>query len=67
MRATCNSLEEVSLGATIAGGWQMKADQDLFPVEQYRPQLAVGRDVVPIYAASKPLTAQDFPGLVGAW
>lgn len=42
----------------------VKTDNELFPVEDYSAQLAAGCDVVPVYAASKPLKAEDLPPMV---
>lgn len=42
----------------------VKADSDLIPLEDYTAQLAAGCEVIPVYAASKPLKAEDFPAVV---
>ena len=42
----------------------VKTDNELFSIEDYSSQLAAGCDVVPIYAASKPLKAEDLPPMV---
>ena len=42
----------------------VKTDNELFPLEDYSAQLAAGCDVVPVYAASKPLKAEDLPPMV---
>jgi hypothetical protein len=44
----------------------VKTDNDLFNVEDYSAQLAAGCDVVPVYAASKPLKAEDILPMVCA-
>lgn len=54
----------ISALLTRTGVWTVKADNDLFSLEEYTAQLAAGCDVVPIYAASKPLKAEDFPPMV---
>jgi hypothetical protein len=42
----------------------VKTDNELFSIEDYSSQLAAGCDVVPVYAASKPLKAEDLPPMV---
>jgi hypothetical protein len=42
----------------------VKTDNDLFNMEDYSEQLAAGCDVVPVYAASKPLKAEDILPMV---